>query len=144
MGAGASDGQDRLKRATFEAIHHPLLEKISLRDARGVLINFTGSQDLQLEEVSEACSLIWDSVDPQARVEVGSVLDDSLEGRVHVTVIATGIDKLPFEPGLQSIPDDPTPEDPSSRAARPPGKQPKLDIDDLEVPAVARKFIDLD
>ena len=92
MGTGYSDGERRAKDAAFEAIHHPLLEERAFRNAQAILVNVSGSRDLSIEEVTEACGLIQEEADSKARIAFGSVRDDSLERKVKITVIAAGCD----------------------------------------------------
>ncbi|MBC7164369.1 MAG: cell division protein FtsZ [Roseovarius sp.] len=92
MGTGESDGEDRAVQAAEKAIANPLLDEISLRGARGVLINITGGHDLTLFELDEAANRIREEVDPDANIIVGSTLDTAMEGRMRVSVVATGID----------------------------------------------------
>ena len=92
MGTGESTGEDRAVQAAEKAIANPLLDEISLRGAKGVLINITGGYDLTLFELDEAANRIREEVDPEANIIVGSTLDDSLEGGMRVSVVATGID----------------------------------------------------
>ncbi|QFS82015.1 Cell division protein FtsZ [Roseivivax sp. THAF40] len=92
MGTGEADGEDRAIQAAEKAIANPLLDEISLRGAKGVLINITGGHDLTLFELDEAANRIREEVDPDANIIVGSTLDDSLEGQMRVSVVATGID----------------------------------------------------
>ena len=92
MGTGESDGEDRAIQAAEKAIANPLLDEISLRGARGVLINITGSHDLTLFELDEAANRIREEVDPEANIIVGSTLDTGMEGTMRVSVVATGID----------------------------------------------------
>ncbi|MEN8750482.1 cell division protein FtsZ, partial [Marivita sp.] len=92
MGTGEAAGEDRAIQAAEKAIANPLLDEISLRGARGVLINITGGHDLTLFELDEAANRIREEVDPDANIIVGSTLDDSLEGAMRVSVVATGID----------------------------------------------------
>ncbi|WP_424940140.1 cell division protein FtsZ [Aliiroseovarius sp. S253] len=92
MGTGESTGEDRAVQAAEKAIANPLLDEISLRGAKGVLINITGGYDLTLFELDEAANRIREEVDPDANIIVGSTLDDSLEGGMRVSVVATGID----------------------------------------------------
>ncbi len=92
MGTGESDGEDRAIQAAEKAIANPLLDEISLRGARGVLINITGGYDLTLFELDEAANRIREEVDPDANIIVGSTLDTSMEGFIRVSVVATGID----------------------------------------------------
>jgi cell division protein FtsZ len=91
MGTGLASGQDRAKTAALKAISSPLLENISIKGARGVLINITGSKDLGLYEINEAASLIYDMVSEDAEIILGSVIDDTVGDQVMVTVIATGV-----------------------------------------------------
>ncbi len=92
MGTGESSGEDRAIQAAEKAIANPLLDEISLRGARGVLINITGGHDLTLFELDEAANRIREEVDAEANIIVGSTLDDGMEGAMRVSVVATGID----------------------------------------------------
>ena len=94
MGTGEADGQDRAVQAAEKAIANPLLDEISLEGARGVLINITGGYDLTLFELDEAANKIREKVDPEANIIVGSTLDTSMEGKMRVSVVATGIDAV--------------------------------------------------
>ncbi|OUS07186.1 cell division protein FtsZ [Rhodobacterales bacterium 52_120_T64] len=92
MGTGEASGEDRAIQAAEKAIANPLLDEISLRGARGVLVNITGSHDLTLFELDEAANRIREEVDADAHIIVGSTLDPSMEGVMRVSVVATGID----------------------------------------------------
>ncbi|UWQ94447.1 cell division protein FtsZ [Rhodobacteraceae bacterium M385] len=92
MGTGEADGDNRAMQAAEKAIANPLLDEISLRGARGVLINVTGGYDLTLFELDEAANRIREEVDPEANIIVGSTLDTAMEGQMRVSVVATGID----------------------------------------------------
>jgi len=92
MGTGEAEGEDRAVQASEKAIANPLLDEISLRGAKGVLINITGGYDLTLFELDEAANRIREEVDPEANIIVGSTLDTELEGKMRVSVVATGID----------------------------------------------------
>ncbi|MEM9576010.1 MAG: cell division protein FtsZ [Pseudomonadota bacterium] len=92
MGTGESDGEDRAIQAAEKAIANPLLDEISLRGAKGVLINITGGHDLTLFELDEAANRIREEVDPDANIIVGSTLDTEMGGLMRVSVVATGID----------------------------------------------------
>ena len=94
MGTGEAEGEDRAIQAAEAAIANPLLDEISLRGAKGVLINITGGADLTLFELDEAANRIREEVDPEANIIVGSTLDESLGGFMRVSVVATGIDAL--------------------------------------------------
>ena len=92
MGTGEADGEDRATQASEKAIANPLLDEISLRGAKGVLINITGGHDLTLFELDEAANRIREEVDPEANIIVGSTLDTTMDGKMRVSVVATGID----------------------------------------------------
>ncbi|MDJ1015088.1 MAG: cell division protein FtsZ [Paracoccaceae bacterium] len=92
MGTGEADGEDRAVQAAEKAIANPLLDEISLKGAKGVLINITGAHDLTLFELDEAANRIREEVDADANIIVGSTLDTSMDGTMRVSVVATGID----------------------------------------------------
>ena len=92
MGTGEDSGEDRAIQAAEKAIANPLLDEISLRGAKGVLINITGGHDLTLFELDEAANRIREEVDSDANIIVGSTLDTAMEGAMRVSVVATGID----------------------------------------------------
>jgi len=92
MGTGEAEGEKRALDAAEAAISNPLLDDVSMRGARGVLINISGGMDLTLYEVDEAANRIREEVDPEANIIVGSALDDALNGRMRVSVVATGIE----------------------------------------------------
>ncbi|MFD1344720.1 cell division protein FtsZ, partial [Litorisediminicola beolgyonensis] len=121
MGTGEADGEDRAIQAAEKAIANPLLDEISLRGAKGVLINITGGHDLTLFELDEAANRIREEVDADANIIVGSTLDDKMEGKMRVSVVATGID------AAEKAEDAPMPR----RSLREPLKQPV----EMEAPA---------
>lgn len=90
MGTGIADGEDRATTAAKRAISSPLLEDSTIRGARGVLINITGSAKMSLQEVSEASKIIQQAAHPDAHIIFGSVCDDGVEDKMKITVIATG------------------------------------------------------
>ncbi len=92
MGTGEADGENRAIRAAEAAISNPLLEDTSMAGARGLLINITGGEDMTLFEVDQAANRIREEVAEDANIIFGSAIDDSLSGRVRVSVVATGID----------------------------------------------------
>ena len=92
MGTGEANGENRAVEAADKAVSNPLLDEISLRGAKGVLINITGGADLTLFELDEAANRIREEVDPDANIIVGSTLDTTLEGVMRVSVVATGIE----------------------------------------------------
>jgi len=95
MGMGCASGQNRAMAAAEKAISSPLLEDVSIRGARGVLINITAGPSLSMHEVQEAASLVQQEADDEANIIFGTVIDETLEDELKVTVIATG-----FEPGV--------------------------------------------
>jgi len=95
MGTGEAEGENRAIQAAEKAIANPLLDEISLRGAKGVLINITGGYDLTLFELDEAANRIREEVDPEANIIVGSTLDTEMGGKMRVSVVATGIDAAP-------------------------------------------------
>ncbi len=101
MGTGEASGEDRAVQAAEKAIANPLLDEISLKGAKGVLINITGSEDMTLFELDEAANRIRDEVDPEANIIVGSTLDPDMDGIIRVSVVATGIDAVE---GAQAAP----------------------------------------
>jgi cell division protein FtsZ len=100
MGTGEAEGENRAIRAAEAAINNPLLEDTSMAGARGLLINITGGEDLTLFEVDQAANRIREEVDEEANVIFGSAVDETLSGRIRVSVVATGIDshKLAEQP----------------------------------------------
>ena len=92
MGTGEATGDNRAIAAAEAAISNPLLDEISMKGARGVLINITGGMDMTLFEVDEAANRIRDEVDPDANIIFGSTFDQSLDGKIRISVVATGID----------------------------------------------------
>jgi cell division protein FtsZ len=105
MGTGEATGERRANLAAEAAIANPLLDEVSMKGARGLLISITGGHDLTLYEVDEAASRIRQEVDEDANIILGATFDSALEGVIRVSVVATGID-------LASI----TAEDPTSLA----------------------------
>jgi cell division protein FtsZ len=92
MGTGEAEGDRRAIDAAEAAISNPLLEDVSMKGARGVLINITGGLDMTLFEVDEAANRIREEVDPEANIIFGSTFDEHLEGRMRISVVATGIE----------------------------------------------------
>lgn len=92
MGTGEATGERRAIEAAEAAISNPLLDDVSMKGARGVIINITGGYDMTLFEADEACNRIRDEVDPDANIIFGSTFDEKLENVMRVSVVATGID----------------------------------------------------
>jgi cell division protein FtsZ len=91
MGTGEAEGENRALEAAEAAISNPLLDDISMKGARGVLVNIAGGMDLTLFEVDQAANRIREEVDNEANIIFGSVFDQRIEGRMRVSVVATGI-----------------------------------------------------
>jgi len=123
MGTGSASGQNRAVAAAEKAISSPLLEDVSIRGARGVLINITAGTSLSLSEVNDAASLVREEASDEANIIFGTVVDETMGDELKVTVIATG-----FEPGI------------AEGAWRNPRKGIKLvsRADDLQTPAFLR------
>ncbi len=129
MGTGESSGDNRAIEAAEKAISSPLLEDISIHGARGILINVTASPDVTLQEVNEAAELIHSEAAEDANIIWGMVIDENLEDKVRVTVIATGFGAERFANS-----------DATNNASKM-GKQPgaMLHASGLDIPAFARK-----
>jgi cell division protein FtsZ len=97
MGTGEAEGDNRSVRAAEAAISNPLLEDTNMAGARGLLINITGGEDMTLFEVDQAANRIREEVDEEANIIFGSAIDSSLNGRIRVSVVATGIDSAAIE-----------------------------------------------
>jgi len=93
MGTGEASGEKRALQAAEAAIANPLLDETTMKGARGLLISITGGSDLTLFEVDEAATRIREEVDQEANIILGATFDDSLEGLIRVSVVATGIDR---------------------------------------------------
>jgi len=104
MGTGESSGEGRALQAAEAAISNPLLDETSMKGARGLLVSVVGGKDLTLFEVDEATTRIREEVDDDANIIFGATFDDSLDGIIRVSVVATGIDQEPV--GEEDIPRD--------------------------------------
>ncbi|MDR7040095.1 MULTISPECIES: cell division protein FtsZ [Methylobacterium] len=94
MGTGEASGEKRANRAAEAAIANPLLDDVSMKGARGLLISITGGNDLTLYELDEAATRIREEVDQDANIILGATFDESLDGIIRVSVVATGIEPL--------------------------------------------------
>ncbi len=104
MGTGTADGENRAIDAAEAAIANPLLDNVSMHGARGVLINITGGMDMTLFEVDEAANRIREEVDQEANIIFGSAFDQEMEGKVRVSVVATGIDsEIDYEDSNEAV-----------------------------------------
>ncbi len=92
MGSGYGEGENRAQEAAQEAISSPLLDDVSISGAKGVLLNITGGMDLAIDEVTQISTIIQEEVGDEAEIIFGAVHDPSMEGKVRITVIATGFE----------------------------------------------------
>jgi cell division protein FtsZ len=109
MGTGEASGEERAMKAAEAAIANPLLDDISMRGAKGVLISISGGSDMTLFEVDEAASRIRDEVQDDADIVVGAIFDRNLDGKFRVSVVATGLDGAgagvaPVQQGASMVP----------------------------------------
>jgi cell division protein FtsZ len=102
MGTGEASGEKRALTAAEAAIANPLIDDSSMKGARGLLISITGGRDLTLYEVDEAATRIREEVDQEANIIVGATFDESLDGIIRVSVVATGIDQVAGVSPLQT------------------------------------------
>jgi cell division protein FtsZ len=114
MGTGEADGEERALKAAEAAISNPLLDDVSMKGARGVLINITGGPDMMLFEVDQAANRIRAEVDPDANIIFGGTILENMEGRLRVSVVATGIEAAQ----IAHMPDNVEPLRPRARAAQ--------------------------
>lgn len=92
MGTGEAEGEGRARIAAEQALSNPLLDDCSMQGAKGVLINVTGGNDITLLEVAEAANIIKEEVDEDANIIFGSSLDETLDGKIRVSIVVTGIE----------------------------------------------------
>ncbi|NEU13716.1 cell division protein FtsZ [Methylobacterium sp. BTF04] len=105
MGTGEASGENRANRAAEAAIANPLLDDVSMKGARGLLISITGGNDLTLYELDEAATRIREEVDSDANIILGATFDESLDGIIRVSVVATGIEPALISANSQNNPD---------------------------------------
>ncbi len=103
MGTGEAEGDKRALTAAEAAISNPLIDDASMKGARGLLISITGGRDLTLYEVDEAATRIREEVDSEANIIVGATFDESLDGMIRVSVVATGIDQVAMQQRLPAV-----------------------------------------
>lgn len=149
IGIGKGSGEDRALSAAKSAINSPLLE-ISIDGARGVLFNVSGGPDLSMSEINDAAKIITESIDPNARVIFGAVVDESLKkGEIKVTVVATGFSSMmakkaeevkqqPQQPSAPMIEEPPIIKKPTPISNRPIFDD-TINEEDLEIPAFIRR-----
>ncbi|HXH00565.1 MAG TPA: cell division protein FtsZ [Sphingomicrobium sp.] len=128
MGTGEASGENRAIEAAEKAISNPLLDGVSMKGAKGVIISITGGEDMRLMEVDEAASHIKELVDPDANIIWGSAFNNHMEGKIRVSVVATGIEvdaATSAQPGkVFAFPNARVPAAaPAAPAARPPATE---------------------
>jgi cell division protein FtsZ len=142
MGIGRASGESRAEDAAKQAIQNPLLES-SIEGARGIIINITGGPNLGLHEVNTAAELVQRSVDPEANIIFGAVIDESLDEDIVITVIATGFD-TEVKPNIGGIPTQneiPTakPWGGDQKVNTPPTRPEPINGNDLDIPSFLRR-----
>ena len=139
MGTGRASGENKAEDAAKQAIQSPLLET-SIEGARGVIINITGGEELGLQEVNTAAELIQRSVDPEANIIFGTVIDPNMEDEIQITVIATGFEQeennKTTTPGLESLASKPWEKKVNSI---PSSQDLSSSQNDLDIPSFLRK-----
>jgi hypothetical protein len=125
MGSGFGEGENRAQEAAQEAISSPLLDDVSIKGALGVLINITGGMDLAIDEVTQVSEIIQEEAGEDAEIIFGAVHDPELEGKIRVTVIATGFDRSEAGRGTEPRVLRPDFGRPSARAAEPRRSRPQ-------------------
>jgi len=119
MGTGEASGEKRAQQAAEAAIANPLLDESSMKGAKGLLISITGGNDLTLFEVDEAATRIREEVDADANIILGATFDESLDGIIRVSVVATGIDRESMAPAIETQAASPLREPVSTAPAQP-------------------------
>ncbi|MDL1969639.1 MAG: cell division protein FtsZ [Candidatus Desulfofervidaceae bacterium] len=154
MGTGSARGEDRAAEAAQKAIRSPLLEDVSIKGAKGVLMNITASSDMTLEEVEAASSLIYEEAAEDANIIWGTVIDDNLGDEMMITVIATGINKDAYQKvqagEIKAMAEVSSLKEFKAEKKKKEVKQPKqqkifrlpLDEDDLDIPTFVRRRMD--
>ncbi len=133
MGTGEANGERRAIRAAEEAIANPLLDEISLKGAKGLLLSIIGGRDMTLYEVDEAASRVRQEVDPEANIIVGATFDETMGDRIRVAIVASGlvVGQVPLtNPGLAKL-------NPASQAPRPAQAVAHAPLPGMPVPAQA-------
>jgi cell division protein FtsZ len=131
MSIGQGDGEHKTRKALEQALHHPLLETVSLDHAAGIIANFTGGDDLTLFEVEEALTSLQEQTSTQTEIVMGVIQDERMSERVQITLIVTGLGAPTLEETLSKVAVAPGAEAP----AEPPQAPPAIETIPLEIPA---------
>ena len=139
MGTGEAEGENRAVKAAEQALSNPLLDDCSMHGAKGVLINITGGSDITLFEIDEAASRIKEEVDEDANIIFGSSFDESLAGKIRVSIVATGIGNAvrPASIAPKNKPDTNYIEDSFAPESENPEAQPLSIVAEEETPAMS-------
>ena len=103
MSMGQGEGEHKTRNALEQALHHPLLETVSLENAAGIIANFTGGNDLTLFEVQDALSYLQEQTASQTEIVLGVITDERMEDRVQITLIVTGLGAPTLEEALSKV-----------------------------------------
>jgi cell division protein FtsZ len=103
MAIGQGEGEGKVTEALKQALHHPLLDTVSLENAAGVIANFTGGSDLSLFEVQTALDSLQKQTGPQAEIVLGVITDDRMDGRVQAILMITGLGAPTLEQAFAEV-----------------------------------------
>lgn len=140
MAIGQGEGKNKTRKALEQAMHHPLLETVSLERAAGVIANFTGGQDLTLSEVEEALTYLQSQTGVQTETVLGVINDDRMEDRVQVILVITGLGAPTLEETMSSVKKsepEPVKTTPSPEPVREPVSAAKLNVPPSSAPTHA-------
>jgi cell division protein FtsZ len=144
MGTGIASGENRARLAATAAVSSPLLEDANVEGARGVIINITGGPDMTLAEVSEASEIVYGAAHEDANIIFGAVVDPTMEGRIKITVIATGFDRAQTETAPAAQAAKTTPVDMTAYTIQRPAAEPRVAVSaNSRVVVTRRQGIDL-
>jgi cell division protein FtsZ len=145
IGTSRATGEDRATRAALEALSSPLLDNMKMKGVRGVLLNISGNADLGLHEMSSAASIVYEQAHEDASIVLGSVIDESLQDEVVVTIIATGFHEGPVE--IKKTQPERTPSrhesticEQKDHTRKERNDQDSIDLKDIDIPAVMRRM----
>ena len=157
MSIGQAQGEDKALNAVDQALHHPLLETVSLEHAAGIIANFTGGNDLTLYEVDKALTYLQDQASTQTEIVLGVINDERMDNRAQVTLVITGLGAPTLEEALSSVKKQAAPQTLNveqavpavtqaveAKPAAPLPQRPKVEAIPLTQPAMASNPNDLD
>lgn len=141
MSIGYGTGENKAQQAVMQCLNHPLLESVSLENASGIIVNFTGGDDLTLLEVSEALYALQDQASQETEIVMGVIQDARMEGRTQVIMIATGLGGQPIEKIMPAFESKPEPHVESPGAA---DRQAEIPVESVPLSMVASNLNNLD